>query len=216
MQYSADQPNNYTRFSSTRPHSGGRRGTTTPRYRGRKVARLADRMGQPIRAPRVGTTRTPFLNRSTPGPEFFRPETKPTFRPASPAGDQISKVVCHKSPASAAFSRKVSASGDLGDCVVADAVTVEPVSIVKFPANREKNREFHQISPPSKILKANPRANSKASSKISYATEQGIISAEQGILFQEQGIFAGQIRNHHRMRFSVHRQRLQLPVRQLR
>ena len=30
----------------------------------------------------------------------------------------------------------------MGDCVVADAVAVEPVSAPKFPANREKNREF--------------------------------------------------------------------------
>src|SRR5665213_4034219 len=28
------------------------------------------------------------------------------------------------------------------DCVVADAVAVEPVSAPEFPANREKNREF--------------------------------------------------------------------------
>jgi hypothetical protein len=42
----------------------------------------------------------------------------------------------------AAFSRKVSVTGDFGDCVVADAVQVEPVSTAKFPANRENNREF--------------------------------------------------------------------------
>jgi hypothetical protein len=72
--------------------------------------------------------------------------------------------------------------------VVADAVTFEPVSIPKFPANREKNREFRQIRPLCQILKANTRAISKAFSQIPYATEQGIISAEQGILAQEQGI----------------------------
>ena len=49
--------------------------------------------------------------------------------------------------------------------------------------------EFRQIRPLCKILKADTRANSKASSEIPYATEQGIISAEQGILVQEQGIF---------------------------
>ena len=43
-------------------------------------------------------------------------------------------------------------SGHLGkslvvrDCVVADAVTVEPVSASEFPANREKNREFCKIA----------------------------------------------------------------------
>jgi hypothetical protein len=71
--------------------------------------------------------------------------------------------------------------------MVADAVTYEPVSILKFPANREKNREFRQIRPLYEILKADTRANSKVSSEIPYATEQGIISAEQGILVQEQG-----------------------------
>jgi hypothetical protein len=74
---------------------------------------------------------------------------------------------------------------------------VEPVSTPKFPANREINREFHQIGPLCKILKADTRADSKASSEIPYATEQGIILAEQGILVQEQGIFTGQIRHHH-------------------
>jgi hypothetical protein len=65
--------------------------------------------------------------------------------------------------------------------LVADAVAVEPVSTPKFPANREINREFHQIGPLCKILKADTRADSKASSEIPYATEQGIILAEQGI-----------------------------------
>jgi hypothetical protein len=31
--------------------------------------------------------------------------------------------------------------------VVADAVAVEPVSASRFPANREKYREFHQNPP---------------------------------------------------------------------
>jgi hypothetical protein len=51
-------------------------------------------------------------------------------------------------------------------------------------------RSRHPESAPlCKILKPDMRANSKASSEIPYATEQGIISAEQGILVQEQGIF---------------------------
>jgi hypothetical protein len=36
-------------------------------------------------------------------------------------------------------------------------------------------------------LKADTRANSKATREIPYSSEQGIISAEQGILAQEQG-----------------------------
>jgi len=31
--------------------------------------------------------------------------------------------------------------------VAADAVAVEPVSTAKFPANREKNREFFNFGP---------------------------------------------------------------------
>ena len=73
--------------------------------------------------------------------------------------------------------------------MVADAVQVEPVSTPKFPANREINREFRRIRTFCTNLKADTRANSKASSEIPYSGEQGIISAEQGILVQEQGIF---------------------------
>jgi len=72
--------------------------------------------------------------------------------------------------------------------VVADAVQVEPVSAAKFPANREKNREFRRIRPLGAILKADTRADSKAFSQIPYTTEQGIVSAEQGIFAREQGI----------------------------
>jgi hypothetical protein len=85
----------------------------------------------------------------------------------------------------------------------ADAVTVEPVSTSKFPANREINREFHQIGPLGAILNADARANSEACSEIPYATEQGIISEEQGILAEEQG-FCCENRDRRRMRFSVH------------
>ena len=73
--------------------------------------------------------------------------------------------------------------------LAADAVGFEPVSTPKFPANREINREFRRIRPLGAILKADTRADSKASSEIPYATEQGIIPAEQGILVQKQGIF---------------------------
>jgi hypothetical protein len=74
---------------------------------------------------------------------------------------------------------------EVPEFMVADAVAVEPVSTPEFPANREINREFHQIGPLCKILKADTRADSKASSEIPYATEQGIILAEQGILVYE-------------------------------
>ena len=115
-----------------------------------------------------------------PGPEFFRPETKPKIRPVSPARDQISKIVRRTGRANAAFSRKVSVIRDSGDCVVADAVQVEPVSSAEFPANREKNREFCRNG-----MSVRQRLQITACSelsKIPYSTEQGIILAEQGIL----------------------------------
>jgi hypothetical protein len=46
---------------------------------------------------------------------------------------------------------------------------IEPVSTVKFPANREINREFRRIRLLGTILKADTRANSEACSEIPYA-----------------------------------------------
>jgi hypothetical protein len=57
------------------------------------------------------------------------------------------KITRQVSPANAGFSRLVSATGDLGDCVVVAAVDLEPVSTAKFPANREINREFFNFGP---------------------------------------------------------------------
>jgi hypothetical protein len=62
--------------------------------------------------------------------------------------------------------------------VVADAVIGEPVSTTKFPANREKNREFCEIRPFDAILKADKPVNSETCSKIPYSTEQGIFAKE--------------------------------------
>jgi hypothetical protein len=72
--------------------------------------------------------------------------------------------------------------------LVADAVTVEPVSTPKIPANREINSEIPKIRPITDLGVQSP-SNFKRCFEIPYATEQGTISAEQGILFQEQGIF---------------------------
>jgi len=71
---------------------------------------------------------------------------------------------------------------------MADAVTYEPVSAPKFPANREINREFRQIRLLGAILPADTRANSKACSEIPYSAEQGIFAKEQEICPREQGI----------------------------
>ena len=71
--------------------------------------------------------------------------------------------------------------------MVADAVVVEPVSTAKFPANREKNREFFNFRRASRLIWLTNPIISVTWSQISYSMEQGIISAEQGILAQEQG-----------------------------
>ena len=63
--------------------------------------------------------------------------------------------------------------------MVVDAVTSEPVSLVRFPANREKNREFHQIRALGAILKADTRANSEACREIPYSAEQGIFAKDR-------------------------------------
>jgi hypothetical protein len=88
---------------------------------------------------------------------------------------------------------------------VADAVTIEPVSTAKFPANREKNREFSRIRPLSAILKADTRANLEACSEIPHATEQGIIFVEQGIPAQEQGILPAKTKSSSDEVFGTHR-----------
>jgi len=74
------------------------------------------------------------------------------------------------------------------ECVVAHAVACEPVSALKFPANREKNREFRRIRTFGAILEAGQPIYSEAYSKIPYSTEQGIFVKKQGICKQEQGI----------------------------
>src|SRR5262249_22713046 len=56
--------------------------------------------------------------RATPGPEFFRPETRSKFRRISPARDPIFKIGRRTGHDKAACSRKISAIRDPGDCVV--------------------------------------------------------------------------------------------------
>ena len=92
-------------------------------------------------------------------------------------------------PRKAGFSLQPGKSLRLRERVVADVVLIERVSTLKFPANREKNREFREIRLLCKILKPDTRTNSKAFSQIPYKIEEGFISAEQGVLSREQGIW---------------------------
>ena len=75
----------------------------------------------------------------------------------------------------------------ISDCVVADAVVVEPVSIVGFPANREKNRDFRNS-----LLFLGPDAARVPmiwghESRIPYSLEQGFFQKDQGISGSYQG-----------------------------
>ena len=73
------------------------------------------------------------------------------------------------------------------DFVVADAVAVEPVSTVKFPANREINREFCRFRRSAAVLASSRRANSMTCIEIPYVTEQGIFGGLTGNFFQRTG-----------------------------
>ena len=89
---------------------------------------------------------------------------------------------------------------DSADCVVADAVVCEPVSAAKFPANREKNREFCRIVVSVASETANNGVVTGLPKRIPYSTEQGIILAEQGILSREQGILSAGIERDFRIK----------------
>ena len=58
-----------------------------------------------------------------------------------------------------------------------------------FPDNREFNREFLFFRPFSAILVSKTQANSVVCSKISYATEQGIVSDLTGNYLERTGNF---------------------------
>jgi hypothetical protein len=65
--------------------------------------------------------------------------------------------------------------------LVADAIAFEPVSTPKFPANREKNREFSNFGPSRGSETAIRSMIQRTWSEIPYSTEQGIFAKEQGI-----------------------------------
>jgi Haem-degrading len=75
------------------------------------------------------------------------------------------------------------------DCVADDAVSCEPVSAAKFPANREINREFCRIRSSTAILMRDQRADSITYGRIPDATEQGISKGVSGKIFQGTGNF---------------------------
>jgi len=76
------------------------------------------------------------------------------------------------------------------ECVVVDAVRIEPVSKGKFPANREINREFRENRPSAAILVFDQRPNSMAWGQIPYATKQEIFAGITGNFFSKNREFS--------------------------
>ena len=66
-------------------------------------------------------------------------------------------------------------------CWLATQCTPSP-ALLKFPANREFNREFCKIVASGALRDPNLLRRRKALKRIPYLTEQGIILTEQGIL----------------------------------
>ena len=81
-------------------------------------------------------------------------------------------------PLDAGYLRGFRQSPVVRDCVVADAVAVEPVSTPKSPANREKNREFCKIATSGAAETANNAVVKGLLVRIPYSTEQGIVLAD--------------------------------------
>jgi hypothetical protein len=75
------------------------------------------------------------------------------------------------------------------DCVADDAVSCEPVSAFRFPANREINREFCKIGSIRRNFVSDQRAHSMPYSGIPCATEQGIFKCVSGNFFRGTGKF---------------------------
>jgi hypothetical protein len=82
-------------------------------------------------------------------------------------------------------------SGLAQDCVVADAVCCEPVSVAKFPDNWENTGNFVDSALfRAFLIRISPR-KPKACSWIPYASEQGIIPTPTGNLVLTTGIVPG-------------------------
>ena len=69
-----------------------------------------------------------------------------------------------------------------------DAVVVQPVSTLLFPANREKNREFSKFVAFGASETVNNSVVIELPMQIPYSPKQGIILTKQGISTREQGI----------------------------
>ena len=121
--------------------------------------------------------RSPSVGTKSAGKGFARARDRAAFctrKPPSPAAETgnastaPAKVAEHRG-----FFERPQEIVFVQDCVVVDAFQIGPVSNLKFPDNREINREFFKFGPFSAILAPNRRANSIACRRIPYEMEQG-------------------------------------------
>jgi hypothetical protein len=88
-----------------------------------------------------------------PGNGILRPETGAQLWPPKANGRFAETERVPYQPPIPDISPAAGKSLQMGDCLVADAAMVEPVSAAQFPANREINREFRRKRPLRALLK---------------------------------------------------------------
>ena len=87
-------------------------------------------------------------------------------------------------------------------CAVADAVAIEPVSVLQFPANREKNREFFVFWAISRSRWLAIPMIAGLSTRIPYRWNREFLKREQGISAKGSGISAAPINEFREVRFA--------------
>ena len=94
-----------------------------------------------------------------------------------------------ESPPIAGICRLFRKSPRTRDCVVVDAVAIEPVSASEFPANREINREFCKIQACCAVFVSNRSMNSATWSETSLRERTGnSVCGNRENILGEQGI----------------------------
>ena len=169
-------------FLRTEAGAGRSRWAPAPWRRHRKSARCAGRM-VPANTRGSGSRRKrfPSMGITAPGTEFFRPETKPKFRPVSPARDQISKTVRRTGRANAAlFSQSLCDRRFRGLRGGGRSRMRTGLYLREFPSKRE-NREFHTFNPVRRVDASKfDRANSIISRPFPVRFETGIFPFDDG------------------------------------
>src|SRR4029079_2904889 len=82
--------------------------------------------------------------------DFSDPETASQNLAFGPVAVSVENVALAKCPPVARQYAAFKKSAPTQDCVVVHASVIERVSVRDFPANREKNREFRQNTPPAR------------------------------------------------------------------